>query len=140
MVGYSRNEIIGRKIYDFFDNDNRKILDEQVHTIGTTDHRKYTIELLRKNGTTLPVILHATTIRNEQGDIIDIVAHITDVFELHEASEKDALTGIYNRRSFDRDIQRCFANIKEGGLERVSIAIFDIDHFKTVNDDYGHPV
>lgn len=140
MLGYEKSEIIGKTIYDFFDSENRKILERQVCTIGTTNHRTYDVKFRRKDGINLPVMLQAATIRNEQGDIIEIVAFITDVSDMHEASKKDALTGIYNRGSFDHELKRCFAQIEEAELQTTSIAIFDIDHFKRVNDQYGHTV
>lgn len=45
----------------------------------------------------------------------------------------DPLTGVANRRSFMQDAERCIA---EGGA--AALVMFDLDHFKTVNDTYGH--
>jgi|GEM_PF-1342961 len=51
----------------------------------------------------------------------------------------DALTGLANRVLFDRILERELAGKRErGGV--VSILELDIDHFKRVNDTYGHPV
>ena len=56
---------------------------------------------------------------------------------LDELSKKDGLTGLYNRREFfnrlDRKTDEIF-NIANGYY----IAMFDIDHFKKINDTYGH--
>lgn len=51
---------------------------------------------------------------------------------LHE-SERDKLTGLYNRRTFERHLQRL---LRRDG--RLWLAIVDIDHFKRINDTYGH--
>lgn len=51
------------------------------------------------------------------------------------ASLTDKLTGVDNRRSFDK----AFSALVESG-QVFTMAIFDIDHFKKVNDEYGHPV
>jgi diguanylate cyclase (GGDEF)-like protein len=56
---------------------------------------------------------------------------------LREASEKDPLTGLWNKRPFEK------AFLREAALVRryrcpLSLAIIDIDHFKRVNDTYGH--
>lgn len=50
---------------------------------------------------------------------------------------KDPLTGLYNRRSFEESLEKEIQRTEETG-EKAYIAIFDIDHFKNVNDTYGH--
>lgn len=49
----------------------------------------------------------------------------------------DPLTGLGNRRFFDRSVEPLFDNLEDGG-EAFSIMVFDIDHFKRVNDILGH--
>lgn len=51
----------------------------------------------------------------------------------------DPLTGLYNRRSFDSFFEKELARSNRYG-NRMSIVLVDIDHFKKVNDTYGHPV
>ena len=53
-------------------------------------------------------------------------------------SESDALTGVSNRRGLDRHATRLVAAAHRQGTPLAAI-IFDIDHFKRVNDTYGHP-
>jgi diguanylate cyclase (GGDEF)-like protein len=54
-------------------------------------------------------------------------------------AERDALTGLYNRRSFDRRLAEEFSRAERYNRE-LSLVMLDIDHFKTVNDTYGHPM
>lgn len=58
---------------------------------------------------------------------------------LRNMAIKDGLTRIYNKRHFMESLGKEFEfhRRKHGGL---SIIMFDIDHFKAVNDEYGHPV
>jgi diguanylate cyclase (GGDEF)-like protein len=64
--------------------------------------------------------------------------------ELKEANETierlgriDALTGLANRRTLDESLPREIARAARLG-ERLSVIIADLDHFKSINDQYGH--
>jgi len=57
---------------------------------------------------------------------------------LYEASVRDALTGTYNREHFEERLKVEVAYAKRHGTV-VSLVLFDLDHFKRVNDTYGHP-
>jgi diguanylate cyclase (GGDEF)-like protein len=51
----------------------------------------------------------------------------------------DPLTGLYTRRYFEEQIDKEFERCKTGNLPpRLSVIMFDLDKFKTVNDTYGH--
>ena len=54
-----------------------------------------------------------------------------------QMAEKDSLTGLYNRRSLDVRLSEEFSRAQRYTRE-FSIIMLDIDHFKAVNDTYGH--
>jgi len=56
---------------------------------------------------------------------------------IREASETDYLTGLFNRRFFFGYGQKCFANAVRHKV-KLAVAMLDIDHFKAINDKYGH--
>lgn len=56
---------------------------------------------------------------------------------LHEQAVRDTLTGLYNRRHLHDIFGREFAQACRSG-QPVALALLDIDHFKQVNDTYGH--
>ena len=58
--------------------------------------------------------------------------------ELNRLAETDALTGVWNRRHFELAVRSAIAQAKRQGMP-LSMMMFDIDHFKLVNDNYGHP-
>ena len=58
--------------------------------------------------------------------------------QLYDASVTDALTGANNREHFDTQMRAELSYARRHKTE-VSLAFFDVDHFKKVNDTYGHP-
>jgi diguanylate cyclase (GGDEF)-like protein len=56
-----------------------------------------------------------------------------------ELATKDALTGVLNRRSFDEQAQALVAACNDSGAPLALVAM-DIDHFKRINDSFGHAV
>lgn len=58
--------------------------------------------------------------------------------QLYESSVKDALTGAYNRDYFNERLKAEVAYAKRHASE-LSLIMTDVDHFKKVNDTYGHP-
>jgi diguanylate cyclase (GGDEF)-like protein len=57
--------------------------------------------------------------------------------ELDRMSRTDALTGVFNRRHLDEELNR-FVNLADRQGDTVAVILFDIDHFKLINDTYGH--
>lgn len=75
-----------------------------------------------------------------------VIGMSTDITELHALKEQleqqartDGLTGIANRRWFFELAEREYARSRRSGLP-LSLISVDIDHFKHINDSYGHPV
>ena len=60
-----------------------------------------------------------------------------EVQEVKKRMEIDPLTGIYNRNRFP-SAMRDFTKIARDTGEPLSLVMFDIDHFKSINDTYGH--
>lgn len=58
--------------------------------------------------------------------------------ELHRQAITDEMTGVPNRRYVFEQLERSFDDIEKNSKEHFATAIFDIDHFKNVNDTYGH--
>ena len=75
-----------------------------------------------------------------------LIGLVTDITELHALKEElqrqvrtDSLTGVANRRSFQERAESEFARSRRHGTP-LSLVAIDIDHFKRVNDGYGHAV
>lgn len=57
---------------------------------------------------------------------------------LRRMATRDQLTGLLNRREYDRIIEEEEERVRRFGLS-LALVIIDIDHFKSVNDTHGHP-
>ncbi|MGD8702768.1 MAG: GGDEF domain-containing protein [Desulfosarcina sp.] len=58
---------------------------------------------------------------------------------LSELAFRDGLTGLYNHRFFQEQMEKEVS--RAGRYQRdLALILFDLDHFKKVNDEYGHPV
>ncbi|HID8537954.1 TPA: GGDEF domain-containing protein [Stenotrophomonas maltophilia] len=58
--------------------------------------------------------------------------------ELETLARRDPLTGLGNRRSFDESLDAAHRRARRQGLG-LAVLMIDIDHFKRLNDTYGHP-
>jgi diguanylate cyclase (GGDEF)-like protein len=67
----------------------------------------------------------------------ELVAARARMKELEATADIDAVTGIFNRRGFDRELARSLAYVKRYGT-RAAMFYIDLDGFKPVNDRHGH--
>jgi diguanylate cyclase (GGDEF)-like protein len=69
---------------------------------------------------------------------MDVIKKINFIYtQTKQLSLVDPLTGLYNRRHFEHSFEREFLRAKRY-QNNLSIAIIDVDDFKTINDTYGH--
>lgn len=100
-------------------------------------------ERMRPDGRTLEVTGKPLKIDGQSFGFIttyvDITEHKRMANRLREMANTDVLTELYNRRYFTtlltREIKRC-----ERTGHALSVLLLDLDHFKAVNDEYGHNV
>jgi diguanylate cyclase (GGDEF)-like protein/PAS domain S-box-containing protein len=104
-----------------------------------------------KDGSTVWVRCRGIAIRDKSGKPIRMLGAHNDLTEimnqkqeieelnkqLYEQANKDFLTKLYNRRGFEEHCNEIIELAKRDGSQ-ISIAMFDIDHFKKINDTYGH--
>jgi diguanylate cyclase (GGDEF)-like protein/PAS domain S-box-containing protein len=113
---------------------------------GDTDSYEVERRYLLAGDRTVWVLLSISIVRDSQGKPIHFIAQNQDITErkileqqlLHEASH-DPLTNLWNRRRFEEEVGRHLQEADRYGLLG-SLLFIDLDHFKEVNDTYGHHV
>jgi diguanylate cyclase (GGDEF)-like protein len=109
----------------------------QRAALETAGARREFLALSARNAElhTLVDELHAT--KSELERRMRQLVRLRDRFR--EQAHQDWLTGLRNRRWLARELPRLVAAARRSGA-LMSLAVFDIDHFKTVNDRFGHDV
>ncbi|WP_340148172.1 diguanylate cyclase [Billgrantia lactosivorans] len=113
------------------------------HTLATGSDFVRQLRFLHPNGVTLWVEVHASQVQgNEQS--LGFVGMVKDITERRQQealqrweAEHDPLTGLLNRRGFERRLEEALAEYAKTGTPSVLI-LFDLDHFKPINDEGGH--
>jgi diguanylate cyclase (GGDEF)-like protein len=121
----------------------------------------------KKDGSVFPVEINLELVRDEDGTPLHVQSIVRDITErkqaedaLQKANEQlrvdmekieqlkeelreqaihDPLTNLYNRRYLNETLPRELARVERDN-NSLSVVISDIDHFKMINDTYGHPV
>ena len=76
-----------------------------------------------------------------EGKVEERTAALRDAnVELNRLATTDSLTGAWNRRYFEQAAAYEIARYDRYGEARLALLLFDLDHFKRINDQHGHPV
>lgn len=146
-LGYEASEVVDKMRYrDFISPETRQVFDEAFRDVlGPAGEGAAECELLTRNGQKLPVIIQATAY-TEVGGFVHSRAMVFDLTERKQMEETlarqamtDPLTGLGNRRYLQDQANLEMARSRRSGEPLCLIAI-DLDHFKRINDEYGHDV
>jgi len=164
--GISAEQIIGKVLFSVVDDLPETWLRKKVNTAFTLNSRGFScwedrpylfkfknfspisngLSEMRQNITFSPLtsvngeVSHVSLIINDVTDIAKNKIHLMDSNQkLSNLSQTDGLTKLYNRAHWEMNLQKEYEHCQVTG-EVSSLVIFDIDHFKRVNDTYGHTV
>jgi len=147
-TGYTKEEILGQtnNIFKSGKNDTacykelwQSILNKQIYH-NTFINKKKNGELYYEEETITPVLDEKTgEIKYFVSTSQDITKTIEMTKKLKNLATKDTLTQIYNRYKINEYIEEELQRAKRYKKE-FALLMFDIDHFKVVNDTYGHNV
>lgn len=150
MLGVSLKDVKGRQLREIM-----LIIDEETdkevkNPITRCLYENRLIELdgnsalQRSDGKEYPVEITASPIAGKGREVHGAVIVLRDVKEaralqreLSYQASHDPLTGLYNRREFDRELQRALEHTKRDSEEH-ALCYLDLDQFKIINDTCGH--
>jgi diguanylate cyclase (GGDEF)-like protein len=93
-------------------------------------------DFLQKPPATPDAVVHTVALAVEKKRLQETNARL--LRELEALTRTDALTGALNRRAFDEALRQEVVRAQRYDLP-LSVLMVDVDHFKSVNDTYGHP-
>lgn len=151
LMGVQAVDALGKNITDIItlldEGDRRSLGDPVRHCLATQS--KVTVGrrglmISRDGGDERSVELTVTPLKGQKGDLIGTVIVVRDVSELrgitrqmsYQASH-DALTGLVNRREFERRLEEAIESA-HSDVARHVLCYLDLDRFKVVNDSCGH--
>lgn len=101
---------------------------------------------VRPDHSVVHVLMSITLVRDDQSRPLHLVTQVLDVTDrrrlesyLEELALRDPLTGAHNRRALDVELSRRLV-ADSTGPPNGALVLFDIDHFKEVNDTFGHNI
>lgn len=142
-TGYNHDELIGNR-HDILRSESTpaSLYKSLWNTIIQGDTWCGEVQNLKKDGTPFWINCTITPLMDKESrktGYLAIYSNITREKEIEEASYIDELTQIYNRKKFNSSLD-AFFETRGTGTGETALVMIDIDHFKSINDLYGHVI
>jgi len=162
--GLRSEEVMGQNLFDFFPELPKRWFKKKIKSVillksfafTSWEQREYLfkfphnrpitggVEYMQQDCTLMPL-------KDEMGEVQNVCIAIHDatdasifsnmlkgaIKDLEAASRTDGLTKIYNRHHWEQRLNEEFLRAERYGDE-MALIMFDLDHFKSINDNYGH--
>jgi diguanylate cyclase (GGDEF)-like protein/PAS domain S-box-containing protein len=143
LTGYSRDELLEQGPLGVVHPDDVAQVVEAMTAMGDGDIR-LEHRLCHRDGHDVWVSVSATLVRDQHGKPLHVLGQMQDVTErreyearLRHLADHDPLTGLLNRRGFERALEAHIARTRRYGAAG-ALLVVDLDGFKYVNDTLGH--
>jgi diguanylate cyclase (GGDEF)-like protein/PAS domain S-box-containing protein len=140
-LGYRPEELVGRPFLDFVLPDDREKTEREAASLSDGAKTvQFQNRYLAKDGGVHWLEWTSIPLRDE-GLIYGVARDVTDrkalELELEGLSQRDSLTGLFNRRRFEEELRRQLAYTRRYG-KGGALLMIDLDRFKQINDELGH--
>ena len=144
IFGLDEENLGNNRLKDFFaDSDNRRLFSDALEE----EKEVKDFEVLIKSDTSeAPFwLLASASVIDYNNDVVlysafqDITSRKNREALLQNQASRDPLTSIYNRRYFEEEVKKQITKLKKAKTP-FSVLMIDADHFKKVNDNYGHKI
>jgi len=148
LFGLTENELLASSFQNITHPDDLISDLEHIHDLLSGKMNSYQKEkrYIHNNGDIIHALLSVSLVRDESDKPLFLISQIQDITEqkkleneLLKQAKQDPLTGLCNRRCFLEQATREIARIGRYN-EPATLLMLDIDHFKKINDTYGHAV
>ena len=148
QLGYTYDECIGLNYKKYLDDANAKRVFETFNNVFLTGTPTKSLdwELIKKDGRTMYVESSVSLQKDRDGNPIGFCGIVRDCSERKKYEQElaylayhDPLTGLHNRKAFLEKLDEVIMEARRYENYR-SILFIDLDHFKKVNDVYGHEI
>jgi diguanylate cyclase (GGDEF)-like protein/PAS domain S-box-containing protein len=148
QLGYEPKELLGKVVFDLIHEPDRSIARAAAAKSAEpgVDNSPGTQRWMHKDGHLVWIEVNGRMVRGENGQPNEIIIVTRDISgrkapeeQLEQLATTDALTGLRNRRGFDEVLDREWKRTMRTGSP-TSLLLLDLDHFKRLNDAYGHAV
>lgn len=146
ITGFSEEEVLGKPFESLFTAEAQRDGTPQrtLQFARANRHHKDEQPRRRRDGEDLVALCTLDAVRQDSGELQVFVEVFTDITEqkqreaaLYHRATRDALTGLINRGHFTEMATMELERARRFS-EPLSVALLDLDHFKRVNDTYGH--
>jgi diguanylate cyclase (GGDEF)-like protein/PAS domain S-box-containing protein len=137
-VGCARADIIGHPVTDILSEPVFSRTRPHIEAALNGEHVSFELRIrFNENAEIRPTETDLIPHRGPRGATEGIFVIVRDITERQNA-ERDYLTGAYNRRAFDERMDSLMSTAQRHGRQ-LGLVLLDLDHFKALNDHYGHP-
>jgi diguanylate cyclase (GGDEF)-like protein/PAS domain S-box-containing protein len=146
ITGFSREELVGAELpFPFWPPEHEAEIMQLRNDVVRRRGGALDVVLMRKSGERFEAEITAQPALDQEGNLLGFVNTMRDVSvqrceqrELERLATTDSLTGLSNRHVLQEALERELARARREGRP-LALILIDVDHFKQINDLYGHP-